>query len=195
MTNSLFYFYYEYVDDIYLKRMFLKKRPRAKTAGFTLIELLIVIAVIGVLAAVILVVVNPLAQLQRARDAGRQSDIRQITTAVESYMTVFSSYPPEGVCDSSLGSDLLVCLPAAPGSNWDTTSTFYTALVNGGFLKRLPVDPVNTTSFFYQWEPDANGYWIGGKLERPANASLSVFRCSDRQSIGPGCRDVSNYGQ
>ena len=41
--------------------------------GFTLIELLIVIAILGVLAVVILVAINPQEQLARGRGGGRTS--------------------------------------------------------------------------------------------------------------------------
>jgi prepilin-type N-terminal cleavage/methylation domain-containing protein len=59
-----------------------------KTAGFTLIELLIVIAVIGVLATVVLVAIDPLEQLARSRDAGRKSSISQLSNAIQAYATV-----------------------------------------------------------------------------------------------------------
>jgi prepilin-type N-terminal cleavage/methylation domain-containing protein len=55
--------------------------------GFTLIELLIVIAVLGVLATVVLVAVNPLQNLAKARDSGRQSTVAQLGHALEAYAT------------------------------------------------------------------------------------------------------------
>ena len=56
--------------------------PRLRS-GFTLIELLIVIAIIGSLAAMI--VINFASQANKARDAERKSDLRQYQTALESY--------------------------------------------------------------------------------------------------------------
>jgi len=53
--------------------------------GFTLIELLIVIAVLGVLAAVVLVAINPFQQLAKSRDAGRQSVTSQLGEATVTY--------------------------------------------------------------------------------------------------------------
>lgn len=50
--------------------------------GFTLIELLVVIGIIGILAAVVLVAVNPGRQFAQARDTQRQSDLLQITNAI-----------------------------------------------------------------------------------------------------------------
>ena len=55
--------------------------------GFTLIELLIVIAIIGVLAVVILVAINPQEQLARTRDAGRTSSVTQLGHAFQAYGT------------------------------------------------------------------------------------------------------------
>lgn len=55
------------------------------TSGFTLIELLIVIAILGVLAVVLLVAINPVQQLARARDTGRKSAVAQLGKAVEGY--------------------------------------------------------------------------------------------------------------
>lgn len=55
--------------------------------GFTLIELLVVIAVIGVLASVVLLAVNPGEQLMRARDTSRQSAITQVGRALQGYYT------------------------------------------------------------------------------------------------------------
>jgi prepilin-type N-terminal cleavage/methylation domain-containing protein len=58
--------------------------------GFTLIELLIVMAILGVLAVVVLVAINPVQQLARTRDAGRKSGVAQIGRALEAYYTSHS---------------------------------------------------------------------------------------------------------
>ena len=57
------------------------------TRGFTLIELLIVMAILGVLAVVVLVAINPVQQLARTRDAGRKSGITQIGHSLQAYYT------------------------------------------------------------------------------------------------------------
>lgn len=83
-------------------------------SGFTLIELLIVIAVLGVLAAVVLVAINPIEQLARTRDAGRKTAVGQLKNAVQAYFTSRNgTYPAE-------------------------TATWITTLVNTSEFKQLP---------------------------------------------------------
>lgn len=61
-----------------------------------MVELLIVIAILGVLAAVLLIAINPVQQLARTRDTGRKSAIAQIGHANEAYaVNNNGTYVPE----------------------------------------------------------------------------------------------------
>ena len=85
--------------------------------GFTLIELLIVIAILGVLAAAVLVALNPLEQLARARDGGRKSAISQLGNSVQAYYT------------------------SQNGTYPTANATWLTTLVTSGELKSAPTNP------------------------------------------------------
>jgi prepilin-type N-terminal cleavage/methylation domain-containing protein len=63
--------------------------------GFTLIELLIVIAILGVLATVVIVAVNPLEQLAKTRDAGRISAVTQLGHNLQAYSTAHDGTLPD----------------------------------------------------------------------------------------------------
>lgn len=59
--------------------------------GFTLIELLIVVAIIGILAAIL--VPNMLMAIQKSRQKATMEDMRTIVTGIESYTTDWDQPP------------------------------------------------------------------------------------------------------
>ena len=86
--------------------------------GFTLIELLIVVAIIGIIAAI--AIPNLLNAINRGRQKRTMSDIRSIATALEAYSVDFNFYP-KGM--AGLG----------PVSGLDT-------YITPTFIKRLPTN-------------------------------------------------------
>ena len=146
--------------------------------GFTLIELLIVIAILGVLAAGILVAINPLAQLQKARDAGRKTAIQQISQAMERYAISHDGiYPTDPSCGSNC---------------WTQTFTsgggIGNILITSGELKQVPQDPSFPNSDEYHnrynfgnavncWNPNGKAV-IWGWLENTNDREAS-HTCGD----------------
>src|SRR5215472_11942494 len=64
---------------------------KQRQSGFTLIELLIVIAIIGVLAAI--AIPNLLNAVQRGKQKRTMSDMRALAMAVEAYAVDTNAYP------------------------------------------------------------------------------------------------------
>lgn len=85
--------------------------------GFTLIELMIVVAIIGILTA--LVTVNLQGARERARDAQRKGNLEHIQVALELYK---NDHDPQRYPDDS---------------SWETD------LTNGEYMKQVPIDPTH----------------------------------------------------
>jgi len=62
-------------------------------SGFTLIELLVVITLIGILAIAVLSALNPIEQINKARDAGKRADASQLLTAIDRYFASNEKFP------------------------------------------------------------------------------------------------------
>lgn len=98
--------------------------------GFTLIELLVVIAILSILITGIIVLIDPPAQLRKARDASRKSDLRQIQSALEMYRSDQGDYP------------LTASFPNCGSPLTGGTQTY---------IQRIPCDPKNTGQLIYTY--------------------------------------------
>lgn len=100
--------------------------------GFTLVELLIVIAVLGTLAVVVLIALNPVQQLARTRDAGRSSAVAQVGHAIEAYATVNNGqYVAHGGGCATAGAWVQNCLVASGEIQVVPSTVAYSALSGG----------------------------------------------------------------
>ena len=73
--------------------------------GFTLVELLIVIAILGILAAGLLVAIDPVDKINAANDSRVQRDIASMASAAESYAVVNNGFYPATTADLSSSED------------------------------------------------------------------------------------------
>jgi type IV pilus assembly protein PilA len=67
------------------------KKFRKSQKGFTLIELLIVVAIIGILAAIAIPQFS--SYRQKAYNSAAQSDLKNMKTGMEAYMSDNQQYP------------------------------------------------------------------------------------------------------
>jgi len=74
--------------------------------GFTLIELLVVITLIGILAVAVLSALNPIEQINKARDAGKRADSSQLLEALDRYFASNEKFPWNNYSDYSASVDV-----------------------------------------------------------------------------------------
>jgi len=107
-------------------------------SGFTLLEILLVIGIIGILAAIVIIAINPGRSLAKSRDLQRKVGITEINKALSQYYIDNNQYP--STITSSLQS---IC-------NTGANSTSSGLCVNGEvdlsmlvptYLPAIPVDP------------------------------------------------------
>lgn len=89
--------------------------PKKYSTGFTLIELLIVVSVIGILAGIVITVLNPNVQRNRARDGVRVGNVSKIAQAVEAYNAAEGSYPADQATIQTTSGYI---------QNWPTDNTY-----------------------------------------------------------------------
>jgi len=108
-----------------------------KQRGFTLIELLIVVAIIGLLSA--LLIPNAITAIQKAKQKETMRSILTISTAIADYVTDNGSAPTQD-------------------GTYDTSAGFYTA-ISPFYIKVLPLTDQWGNSFYAYGGSDCDGNW------------------------------------
>ena len=128
--------------------------------GFTLIELIIVVAIIGVLSAIVLVSLGT--ANTKGRDSRRVSDLKEIQTALGLYYSEYQNYPAS--LDLLPGAGFISRVPTPPNGAGDVAYK-YSALGSG---------------------VSCSDYHLGVTLEDVANKILQVDSDATASSVCDG---------
>ena len=137
-----------------------------KTKGFTLIEIMIVIAILGILAA--LISGNFINSLKKSRDTKRKADLQQIQKALEAYYEDVGDYPA-----------------SLPSAGLELTNPTNTTKI---YMVKLPGDPLSQCRYYYVKGVAAgntNGYKLYATIENVDDIGPGVLQSG--YTGGPSC--------
>lgn len=171
--------------------------------GFTLIELLIVVGIIGTLASVTIVAINPNKQLNAARDATRLSNVKQLQSALSQYIVDNGSFPNAALIPVSPANAKPVCKQGVTG---DATCVNLDALVPT-YIVALPQEALEPTPNHSGYlvdnnagRPEVTASFLGGVLNPKGITGLSLWLKADALALVDGTQvsswaDSSGFGR
>lgn len=184
---------------------------RVRLASFTLVELLIVIAILAVLAAAVVLVLNPAELLAQARDTQRITDLKNLNESVNIFVldnstvslgasqTIHLSLPDTSATCATYSS--LPTLPAGwsykcateanlrktDGTGWIPVN--FNLIKGGSTIPYLPIDPTNdaVSGKYYTYTP-------GGSFELTALLEAEKHEAAVRDGgYLPGTYQVGSH--
>jgi prepilin-type N-terminal cleavage/methylation domain-containing protein len=139
--------------------------------GFTLIELLIVMAVIGILATVLIVAINPIEIGRRSRDSKRLSDMGTLKSAID---LALSDGQALSVVSSWVDLTVSTNVTDIDGNGLDLSKYMSVVPQNPGGNTQYVKDDCTTavataSDMVYQFKSDGDAYVIRTRLESATN--------------------------
>jgi len=166
-------------------KKFLRSKAK-KGRGFTLIELLVVIGIIGILAAIVIIAINPGRQFAQARNAQRWNDVNAILNAIHQYAVDYNGVVPTDIDTSVqvIGTEaagacagLTSCGEATVDACIDLDPDLVGAA--GTYLVDIPYDPSSgsvSDTDYYVTQASGAGRVTVGACDPDLEASIEVTR-------------------
>src|SRR3989338_8575929 len=120
----------------------MKKLAAQDQKGFTLIEILVVIGIIAVLAAIVLIAINPARQFAQTRDTQRWSNLNAILNAIGQRIADNRGTFAGGTCPTLPSAAETIC---STGTGCPAGSIELSCLVPS-YLPDFPTDPSGVTA-------------------------------------------------
>ncbi len=172
--------------------------------GFTLVELLIVIAVLAILIAAVIIVLNPGEILAQARDSQRVNDLASLKNSLNLFIIQTGGGSPElgscpnvGRCTGTPAAGKSPFTKSGPldcatvvdqtvnGSGWMDVK--FSDLPGGSPVPFLPLDPRNGETYYYAYackETPDNVFELDGRLESAKYRNLMTTDGGDKNDCG-----------
>lgn len=154
------------------------KIKQNKSRGFTLIEILVVIGIIGILATVVLVAVNPNRQFKQARDSQRVANINTILNAIGQNI---ADHEGNLFCEGSIQDIEYGTVLNMPISSTNTMAggLNIATCLTPEYLPKLPFDPKYAEG---RWVTEDN-YDTGYYISFESNNRITVWANGELQDM------------